>query len=139
MDEVKEIEGGKDDSKVWINLMFLFSVAFICAGASRLAYAVLLTPSASFGSPFSLLSLLLYIVFIVIGCVFIVGMVRGRRWVLSLAMSLFAVWIILQCSTLFFPPVNWMVFGINLLFSIAVCGLITVVLTRPSMKAFFST
>ena len=126
-----------DEYDVLFNLMFWASILIFSVGVVGLISVFLNVPWSGFTSFPLLLKVLLYLVFIGIGLMLMVGMYRGRRWVLYLVGVLLAGLIVSQVAALVLGG-DVFVGTFNLLVSVGVSVFIAWVVTRPSMKENFS-
>lgn len=129
----------QNEHDIWFNLMFLVSVLILCFGLSGLFFisfnkSLFLEPSLPL-----LLEVILYFTFIVIGLLLIIGMYRRRKWVVNLVCILLIGWIIIQIVTFLIYNTDIIVITINIFISVLISTFIIWILTRPSMKEYFST
>ena len=127
----------RNEENVWFNLMFLVSILILCFGVAGLFYISFNIPQLS--SLPLLLEVILYLAFIVIGLLMIVGMYRRRKWVLNLVCILLIGWIIIQFVNFLIYTTNIIAITINIFISVLISSFIIWILTRPSMKEYFST
>ena len=127
----------KDD--IWFNLMFLVSVLILCLGVSGLFFISFNAPRRSYSSLPLPLEVILYLTFIVIGLLLIIGMYRRRKWVFNLVCILLIGWIIIQIVAFLIYNYDVVVITVNIFISVLISAFIIWILTRPSMKEYFST
>jgi O-antigen/teichoic acid export membrane protein len=129
----------QNEYDVWFNLMFLASVLILCFGVAGLFFIFFNIPRLSFSSLPLLLEIILYLMSIVIGLLLIVGMYRRRKWVLNLVYILLAGWITFQIVAFLIYNTDVIDIIVNISISILISTFIIWILTRPSMKEYFST
>ena len=129
----------RNENDIWFNVMFLVSVLIFCFGVSGLLFISFNAPQTSFSSLPLLLEVILYLAFIFIGLLMIVGMYRRRKWVLNLACILLIGWIIIQFVNFMIYTTNILVITINIFISVLIGAFIIWILTKPSIKQYFST
>jgi len=132
----------RNENDIWFNLMFLVSILILCFGVLGLFFISFNIPRTSLSSFSSLplfFEVVLYFTFIVISILMIVGMYRRRKWVLNLVCILLFGWIIIHFVNFFIHNANIIAITINILISVLISAFIIWILTRPSMKEYFST
>ena len=129
----------RNENDIWFNLMFLASILILCFGVAGLFYISFKAPRTSYSSLPLPLEVILYLTFIVIGLLMIVGMYRRRKWVLNLVCILLTGWIIIQIVAFLIYNYDVVTITVNIFISVLISSFIIWILTRPSMKEYFST
>ena len=129
----------RNENDIWFNLMFLVSVLILCFGVLGLFFISFNISLSNFSSLPLSLEVVLYLTFIIIGLLLIVGMYRRRKWVLNLVCILLIGWIIIQIVAFLIYNTDIIVITVNIFISVLISVFIIWILTRPSMKEYFST
>ena len=129
----------RNENDIWFNLMFLVSVLILCFGVLGLFFISFNISLSNFSSLPLSLEVVLYLTFIIIGLLLIVGMYRRRKWVLNLVCILLIGWIIIQIVAFLIYNTDIIVITVNIFISVLISAFIIWILTRPSMKKYFST
>ena len=129
----------RNENDIWFNLMFLVSVLILCFGVLGLFFISFNISLSNFSSLPLSLEVVLYLTFIIIGLLLIVGMYRRRKWVLNLVCILLIGWIIIQIVAFLIYNTDIIVITVNIFISVLISVFIIWILTRPSMKKYFST
>ena len=135
-------EMNRNENDIWFNLMFLASILILIFGIAGLLYISFNIPRTSLSSFSSLpliLEIVLYLTFIIIGLLLIVGMYRRRKWVLNLVCILLAGWITSQIVAFLIYNTDIVVITVNIFISVLISAFIIWILTKPTMKKYFST
>lgn len=124
---------------VWFNLMFLASISILVFGIAGLFYISFNSPRSDLSSLPLPFEAILYLAFIVIGLLLIIGMYRRRKWVVNLVCILLFGWIASQIVPFLIYSTDISVIIINIFISVLISAFIIWILMRPSMKEYFST
>jgi len=128
----------RNEGDIWFNLMFLASISILVFGIAGLFYISFNIPRSNISSLPLSLEIILYLTFIIIGFLLIVGMYRRRKWVLNLVCILLIGWIIIQIVTFLIYNTDIIVITVNIFISVLISAFIIWILTRLAMKEYFS-
>ena len=108
----------RNEGDIWFNLMFLASISILVFGIAGLFYISFNIPRSNISSLPLSLEIILYLTFIIIGFLLIVGMYRRRKWVLNLVCILLIGWIIIQIVTFLIYNTDIIVITVNIFISV---------------------